>query len=127
MLAYMMRIKEQEEIRDKSNPAASKKPSLNAILKEIPKFKNHGTTNTQRQRNSLKQNIKQFSLLVLIIKKSTRLNSNMKSNTSEIKSKRTTDAKSGIPMDLQATSVKKISEPVYANPVITVLRSNAIM
>ena len=55
MSAYRMRIKEQEEIRDKSNPAASKKPSLNAILKEIPKFKNHGTTNTQRQRNSFKQ------------------------------------------------------------------------
>ena len=55
MSAYRMRIKEQEEIRDKSNPAASKKPSLNAILKEIPKFKNHGTTNTQRQRNPFKQ------------------------------------------------------------------------
>ena len=34
---------------------------------------------------------------------------------------------SGIPMNLQATSVKKFSKPVYAIPVITVLRSNAIM
>ena len=78
MLGYRMRIKDQEEIRDKSNLAASKKPSLNAILEEIPKFKNYGTTNTQRQRNSFKQNIKQFSLLVLIIKKSTRLKSDKK-------------------------------------------------
>ena len=84
--------------------------------------------NTKRQRDSSKQNIKQFLTTSAHYQEVNP--TSVRKESQYLRSQEQKELqmpKSGIPMDLQATSVKKFSKPVYAIPVITVLRSNAIM